>query len=103
MTDDDHERRRYRRMDLDMAVQIVLVDRRQLVRKDLDMANIGLGGCLLRGALPPGERVAVLVHRGLFVVGRVMPGSDAESSRIEWAPDAADADELIAVFGLPED
>lgn len=96
------ERRRYGRVEVDRPITVVFIERRQLQRRDLRMVNVGLGGCLVQGELPADERVAVLAHRGLFIVGRVMSGGDPGTTRVEWAPEGADADELIVHFGLPE-
>lgn len=99
---DEEERRprRYGRVEVDRRVPVVLVQGDELVAREVTMLNVGLGGCVLAEALPGGTSVGILVTDDLFVVGRVMPGT-AGGARIEWAPNPADADDLVAAYALP--
>jgi hypothetical protein len=94
---------RYARVEVDRAVTVVYVERRELVRRDTRMVNVGLGGCVVTETLPSGAHVAVLVHEGLFVVGRAVADEQDGSTRIEWVPDDDAADDLVDRFALPVD
>lgn len=101
MTDGPDQRHRYGRVEVSRRVTVVFTERRELVQRELEMLNVGLGGCLLKGELATGTQVGVLALRDLFIIGRVMPGADAGTVRVEWAPDEDDAEHLIASYALP--